>query len=148
MLSSPSRPRRSSPARVISPAGRSSASSTSTTESIGSYPGEATATIDVSGQVFANESAIRTEVGGRLAPWRLRIPERLAVRCTMRMATLAPGDIVAVTLSGVTGRMEAGAGGYVDRLGWVQRVAPDWLDWTCTVTVLMLPSWSTAFVAG
>jgi hypothetical protein len=115
---------------------------------VASLPAELGATVDVSSLVFANETAIRTEVANRMVPWLARIPERMVVRCAgRRMAALAPGDRVSVTTDLATGRLESTKRGYDRRAALVTRVDPDWMRGAVRVHLAILPTFTDALVS-
>ena len=92
---------------------------------------------DLSDSIFANESAHRAAIAGRLKPWHLRTCERLELACTHPMAAgLCPGDVVSLHMSYFGGRTEWQTGAYDGRPAMVVRVDPDY--WFGRATGLVL----------
>jgi hypothetical protein len=116
------------------------------TETVGSFPVDGRATITIA--AYSNGTNHQTAVRTRCAPWYLRVPERLVIRCAMRCAQFAPGDVVLISSARIVGRTELTSTGYSGRRAMVTAVAPDWFGWTCTISLSVLPSFSSATLGG
>ena len=128
--------------RVVDGAG----GGTTLTEDVGSFPVEFRNTTTIA--AYTNGTAQRAAVLARLAPWSLRVPERLVIRCAMRCAQFAPGDVVLISTRRIVGRTELTSTGYSGRRAMVTAVAPDWFGWTCTITLAVLPSFSESTIGS
>ena len=116
-------------------------SSNTSDEPVTSFPADSYKQIDLTSWVFTNPGDARNDVLSRLAPWACRIPERLVLRCRgWAKAVRAPGDVVRLTTSQVSGRLESTFDGYENRLAYVLGVAPDWFGNTVKLTLAILPT--------
>lgn len=87
----------------------------------------------------AADSAIRTEVEGRLAPWLHLVPEVISLEVT-GIRGYAPGDVLPLSLSGVRGRLRGTQRGYRDRPVMVLEESPDLSRNTTRLRLAALPS--------
>lgn len=107
------------------------------TEAITKFPAERYSDFDVAQYAHANETEWVAEIAERLGPWRLRQSERRVGRFVgLRLAQLAPGSVVLLTVSGV-GRLAP----YDRRVALVTRVSPIWLGSEVEVTLLIQPTY-------
>ena len=75
-------------------------------EKLQTMPAGALVEIDISAYLHDNESAWITSLGRRLAPWYLRVPERITLEVTCgQAAQVAAGDTVRITTDRYAGRM-------------------------------------------
>mgnify|MGYP001582408233 CR=1 FL=1 len=106
---------------------------------VATLPYESTNTYDLTDRVFANESAVRTEVLGRVLESAQRIPERLGIRCAgLRLAQLAPGDVVPLTTRRTHSRRD-GPAGWKEAPAEVIEVSPSWTGGTVRLGLLVYP---------
>jgi len=103
-------------------------------------PAERLLEYDLSDVVWTNNDAVEDEVAARLARWVHVIPERLRlVLRGLHWAGLVPGDVVALDLPRLRGRVEGKtAGGFAGVRALVTAVAPDWERWTTGVELLVV----------
>lgn len=113
---------------------------TSTLTIPATLPAKDTVVIDVSTCVFSNGVAIVTELQSRLGVYYTRIPEYLRVKCRLRAAQLAVGDLITVTLGPpwVYSRRDVPAG-YDGRRAVVTQVEPDYWQGFCTLELRIYP---------
>lgn len=114
-----------------------------TTSSSGGEPATLPAvdilTVDISAAVHTNESAVRTEVAGRLVESVTKVAARLVLRlATLRAAQITVGDVVILTTSQVEGD-DAGFSGYNRRPVLVDECNPGWMLNTVDVGLLIYP---------
>lgn len=120
------------------------ASVTTTTQDTATLPGGGMTTYDLDAYLHgANDAAIATEVRDRVYEDAERIPERLVLLCSLRMAALAPLDVVSVTTRLVESRR--GDGAYDGRLAVVDEVSPDYRRGVCRVGLLVYPDSDSRF---
>lgn len=111
----------------------------STSSHAATLPFEQTLTYDVSDRVWSNEAAVLDEMLARLTESAKRVPERLSLRCAgLRLAQLAPGDVVDLTTKQAYSRRD-GADGFDGRRALVTEVSPSWSGGTVTVGLLVYP---------
>lgn len=111
----------------------------STSSRAATLPSEQTLTYDVSDRVWSNEAAILDEMLGRLTESAKRVPERLSLRCAgLRLAQLAPGDVVDLTTTKAYSRRD-GADGFDGRRALVTEVSPSWAGGVVTLGLLVYP---------
>jgi hypothetical protein len=103
-------------------------------------PGATSFSLDASDVLWANESAVTSEISSRVAKPLQRIPERLVLRCTgLRMAQLAAGDRCYLTTTRAVSR--TATSGVFDRtMVLVDEVSPSWGGCTVRVGVLVYPA--------
>jgi hypothetical protein len=128
-------------ARVMSYSG----SDVQTLYGLATLPGEYETVFDLSSFVFLNETTIKTEVHNRVSSLVTKVPERLTFDGHIRLAQLAPGDLVTIDTNslGLTwGRREASLGtlGYNGRRAVVSEVSPQFLQGYCRITLLIFPT--------
>lgn len=121
--------------RVISAAGN-----TTVDEAVNTLPAEYRYEVQLGDRVSTNETNQRSLLRDRLKPWALRIPERLTIPYQgLRLAELAAGDAVQLTLATVGGRIDTTADGYRQRWAMVLGNDIDWLGGRGTVAVTIVP---------
>lgn len=110
----------------------------------GSYPDAATlpagleALYIVMDDRYFNTGAC-TEVLARLEESATRVPERMTLICAgLRMAQLAPGDLVTLDTDRVYSRRD-GAAGFVDRPAVVYEVSPNWDQASVRLVLVVYP---------
>lgn len=114
------------------------------TDAQATFPGVYQVNIDLDAVVFDNASAIRTDVLGRAAPYLQHVPERYRVTVGgLRHASLACGDVVALTSTLLRGRL--GRDGYDRRLCFVAQVSPDFEASMTTLDLLIYPTDDSVF---
>lgn len=95
---------------------------------------------NIADYVRSNETEVCTEVLNRVALFAERVPEAVTVTCAgMRMAQLAPGDVLYVQSDRLGLRFSFGDG-TTGRRCWVSQVSPDWRANTVSVRLLAYPS--------
>jgi hypothetical protein len=95
--------------------------------------------------VWSNGTAICTEVHDRVAESFYRVPERMVLACAgLRLAQLAPGDVVDLTTKRFPSRRD-GLDGFAGRRVLVDEVSPDWDRGTVRVGLLVYPESEDAF---
>ena len=130
----------------------SSTTTTSATGSLVATPGGllagtlparwGTTTYDSSTYVWDNESAARTSISDRVAPWNGFVGETINLTCRgLRLATLCPGDVVDLASSLVFGRRQQTVLSYDSGLPvMVLAVAPNWTAGTVALRLASLPA--------
>ncbi|MGA0945859.1 MAG: hypothetical protein ACO3UW_08845 [Candidatus Nanopelagicales bacterium] len=94
--------------------------------------------VNVATYAHANEAQWVAEVAERVGPWRLRQSERrVGVFAGLRLAQLAPGSVVLVTVSG-GGRLAP----YDQRPALVTRVSPDWSGGVVQIAIVIQPTYA------
>jgi len=117
-------------------------SATSSTTSAGSagvatLPADDLLDYDVSAYLFDNESACRSEILARVTESAQRIPERVALSCTLRAAQLAPGDVIRLTSAVLSSRTRPA--GFLGSAVLVSEVSTDWLSGVVRLVLLCYP---------
>jgi hypothetical protein len=92
---------------------------------------------DASAYIFANESACRAEILARVSESAQRVPERVALSCTLRAAQLAPGDVIRLTSAVLSSRTRPA--GFLGSAVLVSEVATDWLAGVVRIVLLCYP---------
>lgn len=106
------------------------------TEDITRLPAVRYSDVNVATYAHANEEEWVTEIAERLGPWLTRQSERRVGRFAgLRLAQLAPGSIVHLTVSG-PGRLAP----YERRVALVGRVAPRWMGAEVELTLYVHPA--------
>jgi len=130
----------------VSPAGGVSVGRP-TTYVWGSAPTEIRKELDLP-HVWANTTAITTNVAERLSPWWTRVPETMDIECGgWRLAHLTDGDVVDLDLSdmdGVVTRMGV-AGGYTRWPALVTAARPAWGGSSVRLSLAWYPAWAGAW---
>lgn len=106
---------------------------------LATLPGEHTLTVDLSDRVYTNGLAHQQDVYFRLVEDAQRIPERLVLRCTLRLAQACIGDVITLDTVACPSRA-LGDDGFVHRPALVDMVEPDWLGGTCRIGLLVYPT--------
>lgn len=119
----------------------SASGTTSTSDDVQTLPAIEAGSYDVSSVVYQNETAIRTEMSGRLTEMSTRIPEciELVLR-GLAWSQLAVGDVLPVTTDRLTGRLDSTRDGYDGRRVYVIQVSADHGALTTTVVALAYPT--------
>ena len=131
--------------RVIVDGENEASSGVTTTGEASAMPAESFTKV-ILPHVWSNVTAIETEIGNRVAPWHLRIPERLVlVLRGWRMAQLSIGDILTVTSRRLRGRLPGTRSGYVGQRVMVTGVSTAWFGATVRVSLATLPDFDGPF---
>jgi len=88
--------------------------------------------------LYANTVQVCTEVYDRTYEAFSRVPERITLRCVLRLAQLAVGDLVDLTTLLVWSRRD-GLAGFTARCAMVVEVSPDWSGGSTVITLLVYP---------
>lgn len=116
-----------------------SSASSPDSEAVATFPADITIEYDLTDRLFTNFTAIADEMISRLEESARRIPERLSLRCAgLRLAQLAPGDVVDFTCTRTHSRHD-GALGWDGRRALVVEVSPNWTGGTVRVGLLVYP---------
>lgn len=116
----------------------SGGSSSTTLTHADTLPAYRTLAIDISDRASTSAGNLADDVADRYEVPATVIPERVEVRASMRLATLAPGDRVRLTTGQCASRAH-GAAGFVDDEAHVAQVATAW-DAGYTRLVLLIYS--------
>ena len=119
--------------RVVGP----TSSQTSKRSSIATLPAVEVIEQSLPWLARSNEAQQLESVRSRLLNWAASVPERISIVCSgLRLAGLAPGDLVQVTSRLLVGRIEGQHGFFRLRRAFVANVAIDWLGNTVRLELL------------
>ena len=127
-------------ARVLSASGSTQSSAAATA---GTLPNRGSVVeYDLSAVLWDNETATRSDVVGRLAPWVKAVGETVQITCRgMGMARRCPGDVVDIRSSDLRGRLARTVVGYGAGIpAMITAVAPNWSQGTTQLRAIVLPA--------
>lgn len=71
---------------------------------VATLPAQKSLTYSLATTVYDNETETRTEWANRMRLWALRVPERIVIRCHLRLMQAAVGDVTLLTTNQTVGR--------------------------------------------
>jgi hypothetical protein len=120
--------------------------SSTSTDALQTLPGAVSKSYDVSDRVYSNESAVRSEMTGRLSEMSTRIPEAITlVLRGLAWGRLAPGSRPRVTTPRLRGRMSTTREGFDGLSVFVVQVSPNHQTNRTTVRALAYPTTDEVF---